>query len=76
MLLSHFFYKVGWGRVFMELSRVLLAFVLEKIHLSSTPGCGEGVVGGALSNCAGGNRQQYKVRLDMCFGSLQGVHAL
>lgn len=55
MLLSDFLYKIGWGRVFMEPLRGLLASILEKIHLSSNPEYGEGVGGGTLSNCAGGS---------------------
>lgn len=74
MLLSDFFYKVGWARTFTHHQEGLLSSILEKIHLF--PECGEGVRGGALSNCAGGSIHWYKVHLGTWFRGLQDVHAL
>lgn len=44
----------------METLRVVLISILKNIHLSPTPDCGEGMVGGALSNWAGGSIHWYK----------------
>lgn len=46
VLLSDFLYKVGRGRAFVELSKELLASILEEVHLSLNPECSENVEGG------------------------------